>query len=260
MVDSTHNRKKIAIAVSSATPEFWPAGFHTGYFFTEVLHPYITFLNHGYDVDIISETGKAGLDQNSIVYAEIDSVSRQAYHDKNHPIWKKLTSDLKKPDQVSASDYQAIFYAGGHGASFDFPSATGLQQLGSDIYSAGGVIGAVCHGPAIFMGLKDKSTGELVIKNKKCSGFNKRGENMMMAAGQLKKMGVDDIETMVRKSGGIWQEPSDVNWSPMSPYVVEDQRIITGPNPMSASIIAQKIVETIQGKKLEDKQPKHSII
>jgi len=260
MVDSSSTSgKKILIAVSSANPEFWPAGFHTGYFFTEVLHPYLTFKAHGYDVDIVSETGKAGIDQNSIVYAQIDSVSRSAYNDKNHEIWPKLTTNLKSASDVKAGDYAAIFYAGGHGASFDLPTATTLQKIGADIYESGGVIGTVCHGPGIFMGMKDKS-GELIIKGKKVTAFNKRGEMMMMATGAMKKHDVDDMQTMMEKSGAVWMEPSDVNYNPMTPYTVTDGKIVSGVNPMSASPVAQKVCELIAGKELPNKEPKHSII
>lgn len=51
-------------------------GLKTGYFFTEVLHPFLTFKNHGYEVDIASETGTAHIDQTSVAYAQTDGESR----------------------------------------------------------------------------------------------------------------------------------------------------------------------------------------
>jgi len=45
----------------------------------------------------------------------------------------------------------------------------------------------------------------------------------------------------------------------MSEFVVEDGRIVTGVNPASASIVAQKAVEIVKGGHIEDKQPKKSI-
>lgn len=46
----------------------------------------------------------------------------------------------------------------------------------------------------------------------------------------------------------------------MSEFVVIDGRIVSGVNPASASIVAQRAVEMIKGEQIDDKQPKKSIL
>ena len=255
--------KRALIAVSSANPPFWPLGVKTGYFFTEVLHPYITFKNHGYDVDIVSETGEAHVDQTSIVYAQTDGESRRAYNDNTHEIHKLLGEQLKTASSIDSKNYSAIYFAGGHGASFDFPKATNLQRIAWEIYNNGGGIGAVCHGPAIFVDLhvnNDKSF-PLLIQGKKVTAFSTTGEKVMLAKGKMDELGVPVMEDMMKNAGALWQEPQDHITNPMgTSYVVRDGRIVTGVNPMSAADVAQQLVEALQGKPLEDKTPAKQVL
>lgn len=65
--------------------------------------------------------------------------------------------------------YGVFFAAGGHAALIDFPGATKLQKIASTIYKDGGIVSAVCHGPAIIAGLDPE-----VIKGKKITGFTKK--------------------------------------------------------------------------------------
>uniref|UniRef100_UPI0028BE0A7F DJ-1/PfpI family protein n=1 Tax=Citricoccus sp. TaxID=1978372 RepID=UPI0028BE0A7F len=44
--------------------------------------------------------------------------------------------------------YDAVYLVGGHGTMWDFLNTEGLQNLVASVYNAGGVVGAVCHGPA----------------------------------------------------------------------------------------------------------------
>lgn len=255
--------KRAVIAVSSANPEFWPLGLKTGYFFTEVLHPYLTFKNHGFDVDMVSETGTAHIDQSSIAYAQTDGESRRAYNDPNHEIHKKLGDQLRAASAVNSKDYSIIFFAGGHGAAFDFPKATSLQKLAAEIYSNGGVIATVCHGPAIFVDLHENNdkNAPLLIKGKKVTAFSTTGEKVMLAMGKLQEYGVPTMEDMMKNAGALWQEPHDHITNPMgTSYVVRDGRIVSGVNPMSAADVAQQAVEVVMGGKLEVKTPPKQVM
>jgi putative intracellular protease/amidase len=67
---------------------------------------------------------------------------------------KKLHSSLK-PSDIKASDYQCIFYSGGHGVVWDIPDNKELQHIAQDIYMKGGIISSVCHGAVGILHLKD---------------------------------------------------------------------------------------------------------
>lgn len=72
-------------------------------------------------------------------------------------------------DPFSRIQYGVFFAAGGHAALLDFPTAVKLQKIASTIYKDGGIVSAVCHGPAIIAGLDPE-----VIKGKKVTGFTKK--------------------------------------------------------------------------------------
>lgn len=72
--------------------------------------------------------------------------------------------------------YGIFFGAGGHAAIYDYPSASSLHKVAAQIYANGGVVSAVCHGPAILPGILDTSTGKPIIAGKKVTGFAEKGE------------------------------------------------------------------------------------
>ncbi|MBB4846156.1 putative intracellular protease/amidase [Paucibacter oligotrophus] len=53
---------------------------------------------------------------------------------------------------LKARDYRAVLVMGGKGAMFDLPKDGGLLKLLSEMEAQGGVIAAVCHGPAALAG------------------------------------------------------------------------------------------------------------
>lgn len=81
-----------------------------------------------------------------------------------------------------------IFCSGGHGCCFDFPSAVGVKRLLLQIYEAGGVIGAVCHGPAIFDNLL-LPNGMFFLAGKTITGFSVKGEEKMGLVDWMKSNG-----------------------------------------------------------------------
>ena len=58
----------------------------------------------------------------------------------------------------------------------DYPDANGLQGIAANMYDPGDIIGAVCHGGAIFPGIIDPKTGKSIIAGKKVTGFTTKGE------------------------------------------------------------------------------------
>ncbi|MCJ1468188.1 hypothetical protein MMC07_006816 [Pseudocyphellaria aurata] len=79
-------------------------------------------------------------------------------------------------DAWCAMQYGIFFAAGGLGAVYDFPEASNLHALASQVYANGGVVSAVCHGPAVLPGVRDSSTGKPLIQGKRVTGFTKKGK------------------------------------------------------------------------------------
>lgn len=226
--DVTH-RKKLLIALTSAAPQM--PDHRTGWFLAEALHPYEEFTRQGWDVDFVSETGTAQVDEASI--GKMASGGDLAkWNDAQFPMHAKL-AQLRSAAQINPAEYSLVYFAGGHGCCADFPSARGLKSLAAAIYESGGVVAAVCHGPAIFQGLT-LSSGEPILRGREATGFAAKAEESMGAMSWLRENGYRTMEEIVNLEGGKWSEATN----PMGEYVRVADRVVTGMNPASAKAVA----------------------
>jgi putative intracellular protease/amidase len=135
----------------------------TGFYLPEVTHPESVFEQAGYEIDYVSpEGGKAPM-----IGIDLTDPINKAFLENAEKV-AKVESTLN-PTQVDATQYAAIFYAGGHGTMWDFPENQELNTIAAQIYEQGGIISAVCHGPAGLVNIKlsngaylcltDRSTG-----------------------------------------------------------------------------------------------------
>src|SRR5690606_24246680 len=72
-------------------------------------------------------------------------------------------------------DYQAVFFAGGHGTMFDFPENADVQKIVSSAREENQPLGLVCHGPAALVGAKT-ADGKAVVAGRKVTGFTNAEE------------------------------------------------------------------------------------
>jgi len=221
-------------------------GVKSGYFWSEVYHPFEVFTKAGYAVDTVSLTGSATVDEHSVsttqnlLQFEISALA--AWKDSNHPLHKAI-ANLKPPSAITTpADYRIIFFAGGHACLWDLPTATPIQELAAKVYEAGGVVAAVCHGPAVFGGLK-LSNGEYLVKGKRTNAFTVEEEEKMGQLEFLRQQNIPLCSDLITKAGGIYEKGGV-----MKEYVVADGRLVTGQNPVSAEGTAQQAVNIAEGK------------
>lgn len=220
-------KEKILFVVTSHS-ELGNSGRKTGYFLSEVTHPW-SVLGEKFDIDVVSPKGGRppvdGFDLN-------DPINRKFWDD---PEWQDIMSATKTPSQVNADDYKAIFYAGGHGAMFDFPDNKELAAIAARIYENGGIVSAVCHGPAGLINIL-LADGSNLIKGKKFDCFTNAEE---IANGTDKYMPFM-LQTALEDKGGIFEGAA-----PWSDHVVKDGRLITGQNPMSALDLGKTLLAAL---------------
>lgn len=220
-------KEKILFVVTSHG-ELGDSGRKTGYFLSEVTHPW-SVLGEKYDIDVVSpKGGRPPVDGFNLD----DPVNRNFW---DNPEWQDKMSNTMTPDQVKPEEYKAIFYAGGHGAMFDFPQNKKLAEIASEIYNRGGIVSAVCHGPAglIPILLPD---GTNLIKGKNFDCFTNAEE----AANGTAKYMPFLLQSVLQEKGGIFQGAA-----PWSDHVVTDGRLITGQNPMSALSLGKALLQAL---------------
>ena len=137
--------------------------------------------------------------------------------------------------QVSAGDFDAVFYPGGHGPLWDLAEDAASIALIEAMLGAGKPVALVCHAPGVLRDVKDVN-GDPVVQGKAVTGFTNTEEQ---AAG-LTKIVPFLVEDMLRTNGGNYSKVAD--WQP---YVVKDGLLITGQNPASSEPAAKELLEKL---------------
>ncbi len=205
-------------------------GQATGYFLAEVSHPWDVLNDAGYEIDFVSPKGGAApVDGFDLT----DPVNAKFWNDKKYQ--EKITHTLK-PSDVNPKDYVAVYFAGGHGAMWDLPENTEIQEIVTKIYEHNGIVSAVCHGPAGLINVK-LSNGEYLIAGKKVNGFTNEEEEQA----ELQDVVPFLLESKMIERGGLFEKSG--KWQK---HVVTDQRLITGQNPSSAKGVGEALIEALK--------------
>ena len=231
--------RKGLISISSFNGAIYPGGHKTGLFFTEALHPFEVLTQAGFEVDLASETGTFGLDEVSLTDPFLSGSDKAILNNPKHPFSVKLRSQLKKASDLKKGDYGIFFASAGHSALYDYPTAKGLQTIASDIWDQGGVIGTVCHGPAILPGVIDSKTGRTIIEGKTVTGFTIEGELIFRILDKLRADNVVPIVEAVTAAGAYYSSSMDA----FDDYSITSSRIVTGTNPQSARSAGERVVK-----------------
>jgi len=236
---STNLPRKALIAVSSFTGAIYPGGHKTGVFFVEALHPYEVLTAAGFEVDLASETGTCGFDDISLTPPFLSGSEHAILNNPRHPFMVKIKSQLRKASDLRKGDYGFFFASAGHSALYDYPAAKGLQEVAADIWDRGGIVGAVCHGPAIMPGILDSKTGRSIIHGKTVTGFTIEGELIFRILDKLRADGVVPIVEAVTAAGAFYSGPNGA----FDDYSITCGRIVTGTNPESGRSATERGVK-----------------
>ncbi|GAA6020193.1 hypothetical protein JCM10207_004363 [Rhodosporidiobolus poonsookiae] len=210
------------------------SGKPTGWYLPEAAHPYYEFKQAGFEVDFASpKGGNAPVDPSSVDGFKEDEQSVKFLNEE-----KALYEQTKKLAAVKESDYDAIFFAGGHGPCFDLTTDATSISLIESFWAAGKPVSAVCHGPTVFLNAYDTKTGEKLVKGKKLTCFSDEEEKQAGLVDEIPFL----VETALRAAGANFQ----LTREPWKEEVVVDGQLITGANPASAAGVGKKIVEALK--------------
>lgn len=118
---------------------------------------------------------------------------------------------------------------------YDMPDNTKLSELINNMWKKGGIVSAVCHGPAGLVGAKDEK-GNPLVKNRKISCFTNSEE---AAVGNTEVVPFL-LEDKLKELGGVFERVDD--WQSIA---ITDGKLITGQNPASSSAVAEAIVKAM---------------
>ena len=211
-------------------------GEKTGFWTEEFAAPYYELADKGVQIDIATPLGgQPPIDPKSEdPSAATDDTKRL---DNDTAVLSKL-KNTKKLTEVNQAYYDAVFYPGGHGPLWDLAEDKTSIALIEAFYTNKKPVAFVCHSPGALKNVK--VNGEYLVKGKKITGFSNSEEE---AVG-LTKVVPFLLEDVLQSNGATYSKVGD--WQP---YAVEDGLLITGQNPASSTLVAQKLLNQLNSKK-----------
>lgn len=202
----------------------------TGFWVEEFAAPYYLFKDAGVEITLASPSGGQ---------PPIDPKSEQA--DFQTEATKRFDDDAETQAQLAATkplssieqaDFDAVFYPGGHGPLWDLTDDVTSISLIEAFLNAQKPVATVCHATAALLNVKN-SDGEFVVKEKVIAGFTNSEEDAV----QLTEIVPFLLEDELIKRGAEYQKAAD--WHA---FAVQDGLIISGQNPASSELAAQKLL------------------
>lgn len=223
---------KVLIVLTSHD-ELGNTGHKTGFWVEEFAAPYYVLADAGAEVTLASpKGGQPPIDPKSELPEFQTEATTRFKQDK--ALQQKLATTMKL-NEADASDYDAVFYPGGHGPLWDLSNDPGSIALIETFYRQHKPVAFVCHAPAALLKVKGPD-GAPLVKGKEVTGFSNTEEEAV----QLTNVVPFLLEDELKKLGGIYSKGHD--WHS---YALKDGLLITGQNPGSSAAVAQILMETL---------------
>lgn len=212
-------------------------GKKTGFWLEEFAAPYYVFKEAGAEITLASPAGgQPPLDPKSHDPGAMTAATERFGKD---PQAQQVLAHTAKLSDVSAADYDAVFYPGGHGPLWDLAESKQSIALIEQMLAAGKPVAAVCHAPGVLRHAKAPD-GTPLVKGRRVTGF----ANSEEAAVQLTDVVPFLVEDMLKSNGGLYSKAQD--WQP---HVQTDGLLVTGQNPASSEAGAQALLALLKKKK-----------
>ena len=237
----THGTKRVLII--AANPGTSPTtGWPIGFWWAELTHPYWTFTEAGYQIDIVSPKGG---DLIADSFSDPEDASGYSAADilslgfKKSPAHAAMLRATKSIHDVDLAAYDAIFLAGGQSPMVTMIDDTDLHAFVARAYEVGKVVAIVCHGTCILLKTR-LSNGDLLVKGKTWTGFA-NAEEAFADSFVGKRIQPFWIEEEARRIDGT----NFIVNGLFKPFAIRDGNLITGQQQNSGAAAAELVVETL---------------
>ena len=222
------------LMVLTSHDQLGDTGKKTGFWLEEFAAPYYTLKEAGASLTVVSpKGGQPPLDPKS---DEPDAQTAATARFKADPQAQAALANTGKLADVSAGDFDAVFYPGGHGPLWDLAEDRASIALIEAMIAAGKPVAAVCHAPGVLRHVNGPD-GKPLVNSKKVTGFTNTEEE---AVG-LTKVVPFLVEDMLKEKGGMYSKLGD--WQP---YAITDGLLVTGQNPASSEVAAEQLLKLLK--------------
>lgn len=231
---------KSVLVVITNTARYATQERPTGFWASEVALPVLAFRAAGLKVDYASPRGgRAPIDPMSDPHnpdgrAKGDAQTLAFLDDPAEQARLAATAALPGVDLTA---YDGIFFAGGSGASFDFPEDAAVQRAAREMFERGKVVAAICHGTSALVRVT-LSNGAPLIQGKRVTGFSNAEEKI---SGNLDGALPFSIEDEMKRLGATYSAAP-----PFKEHVVRDGDLVTAQQPQSAPAFAAEVLAALR--------------
>jgi putative intracellular protease/amidase len=210
------------------------SGRKTGFWLEEFAAPYYVFRDAGAAITLATpKGGQPPLDPSS---ESPESQTKDTERFKNDAEGQKALASTVKLAEVKASEFDLVFYPGGHGPLWDLAEDKKSIELIEETYAAGKPLALVCHAPGVLRHAKAKD-GAWLVKGKRVTGFSNSEEDAV----KLTKIVPFLVEDELKQKGGHYSKGAD--WSA---FVQVDGNLVTGQNPASSALAASEALKLLK--------------
>jgi putative intracellular protease/amidase len=228
------DKKMNILFVLTSHDKLGDTGKKTGFWVEEFANPYYTLLDTGATITIATPKGGAAPIDPSSDAPDAATAATDRYN--KDEATKSLIANTKVLADMNPDDFDAVFYPGGHGPLWDLTNDKVSVALIEKFDRQEKPIAFVCHAPAVLKDVKN-ADGTPLVKGKKVTGFTNKEE----AAVGLTEVVPLLLEDMLIENGALYSNGED--WAP---YAVQDGNLITGQNPASSELVADKLLASLK--------------
>lgn len=208
-------------------------GKRTGFWLEEFAAPYYVLKDAGHEITLVSpKGGEPPLDPKS---DEPESQTEATRRFKGDQQAQAQLASTERLDVVRPTDFDAVFYPGGHGPLWDLSEDPQSKTLIEQMLAAGKPVALVCHAPAVLKNVTGED-GRPLVAHKRLTGFTNEEEEAV---------GLTDVvpfllEDVLTQLGADFRKTEA-----FKPHVIRDGLLITGQNPASSEPAAEALLEAL---------------
>ena len=224
---------KNILVVLTSHDRLGETGHQTGFWLEELATPYYVFKDAGAVVTLASpDGGKPPLDPKS---DDVSAETPATIRFKADTVANEQLANTAKLQDVDSSNFDAVFYPGGHGPLWDLIDNKQSIKLIEAFWTQGKPVSAVCHAPIALVNAKDEN-GEFIVKGREVTGFTNEEEEAVGLTNIVPQL-VEDV--MIERGANYSKKES---WAS---FACKDGNLITGQNPASSEAVAELLLKAL---------------
>jgi putative intracellular protease/amidase len=217
------------LIVTTSHGELGNTGKKTGFYLSELTHVYYPLRAAGAHITVASLRGGR---------PPIDGADRSDTDNARFLADEAALALLATTPALATIDpagFDAVYFPGGHGTMWDFPGDPHIERVARAIWERGGVVAAVCHGPAALTEIR-LSSGKYLVAGREVAAFTNEEERAVGLAEVVPFL----LHDRLAERGAQLRLAA-----PWQANAVVSDRLVTGQNPQSAREVSRHMLELL---------------